>query len=315
MRKTKILFTMICLAALIATGLFVSGCSALQESVGFEGAAPTAVDSAEYEKSMAMEEAMAPEMEYPEEMVAEAGAEDYTSTPQISGKVIKTAYIELEVEKGDFQDVFFDISRLAEANGGFVSNSNTYSDEDGNPTSGSLTLRVEQTNFDSVIDKIKALGTVRSIQMGGQDVTQEYVDLESRLRNLQAQEEVLLDLMAQSKDVSDSIEVQRELNYVQEEIEIVKGRMNYLDNMVSYSTIDVYLSEPTPITPPSGSGFLDAIRRGARGALTVIKGILLVFIVSSPILAVIGIILLIIWLSLRARNRRRAARARQEVKK
>jgi len=304
----------------LVTAILSSGCSAIRESVGEGGyqAESPMVDSVEYEKSMVAEESMemmAPEEDYyAEETVADAGNSDYTSTPEISGKVIKTAWLEIEVEEGKFEEVFFAISGLANTNGGFVASSNTYSDDDGNPTSGNVIIRIEQNNFDGVISKIKALGTVRSIQLGGEDVTQEYVDLESRLRNLNAQEEILLDLMGQSESVSDSIEVQRELNYVQEEIEIVKGRMNYLDNMVSYSTINVYLQEPVPITPSSGNGFLDAIKRGARGALTVIKGIILVFIVSAPILAVIGIILLIIWLSLRARNRRRAAKASERNK-
>jgi len=126
------------------------------------------------------------------------------------------------------------------------------------------------------------------------------------LKNLQAQEQVLLGLMDKSTNVSDSIEVQKELSNVQGEIEVIKGRMNYLDNMVSFSTIDVSLAEPQAVTDSSGGGFLGAVKRGARGALTVIRGMATVLIVMSPILILIAIILIIIWQSLRARNRKRA---------
>ena len=112
--------------------------------------------------------------------------------------------------------------------------------------------------------------------------------------------------MEQSKDVSDSIEVQRELSYVQEQIEVIKGRMNYLDNMVSFSTIDIYLFEPQPITDSSGWGFLEALRRGLRGAVSVFNGILVFVIAASPIILFVVIVLIIVWLIIRSRRRRRA---------
>ncbi|MCL4417185.1 MAG: DUF4349 domain-containing protein [Actinobacteria bacterium] len=237
---------------------------------------------------------------------AQEGTADYSKTVAASGKIIKTANIQLEVNKGEFEKKFFEIATLAEANNGFVSNSQSYSDSEGKLTSGMITIRVEQKNFDAVINKIKQLGTVKSVQLGGTDVTQEYVDLESRLKNLQAQEQVLLELMKKSVKVTDSIEVQRELSNVQGEIEVIKGRMNYLDNMVSFSTIDISLAEPQAITESTEGGFLGAVKRGARGALTVVRGMTTVLIVMSPVLILIAIILIIIWQSLRARNRKRA---------
>ena len=245
--------------------------------------------------------AMAQEGEVPA-----SNAADYNKAVSASGKIIKTASIQIEVNKGEFEKKFFEIATLAEMNNGFVSNSQSYSDSEGKLTSGMISIRVEQKNFDAVVNKIKLLGTIKSVQLGGTDVTQEYVDLESRLKNLQAQEQVLLDLMKKATKVTDSIEVQRELSNVQGQIEVIKGRMNYLDNMVSFSTIDVSLAEPQAITESSEGGFLGAVKRGARGALTVVRGMTTVLIVMSPILILIAIILIIIWQSLRARNRKRA---------
>ena len=82
--------------------------------------------------------------------------------------------------------------------------------------------------------------------------------------------------------------------------------MNYLDNMVSFSTIEVYLHEPEPITTTTGWGFLEALKRGLRGAVTIFNGIVVFLIAVSPILVVIAIILVIIWLAIRSRRRRRA---------
>ncbi len=263
-----------------------------------------------YEETSVME---APAMEMEEGDFAGESESAYRDDVQYSDtantierKVIKTAYLTLEVGEGKFEKVLFDLTRLAENNGGFVSHTQSYSDADGELTSGSITIRIMHDRYNSALDLIRDMGTVESISVSGQDVTQEYTDLESRLRNLMAQEEILLDLMAQSKDVSDSIEVQRELSYVMEQIEVIKGRMNYLDNMVSFSTIEVYLHEPVPITTTTGWGFLEALKRGLRGAVTVFNGIVVFLLAASPILVIIAIIFVIIWQIVRSRRRRRA---------
>ena len=311
MRKKILLLSAILTAlAFVFFALIFSGCSAIRSAVSVpEEDTKQSSGFTESEVAETTGAISTPEGTTSEGYYAKEGASDATNVAAISGKVIKTASIELEVAAGEFEKKFFEISSLAAKYGGFVSGSQSYSDSQGKMTSGSLTLRIEQVNFDTVVGKIKELGTVKSVTLGGSDVTQEYIDLESRLKNLKAQEEVLLTLMEKSTKVEDSIAVQKELSNVQSEIEVIKGRMQYLDNMVSYSTIDVYLSEPLPISAESGGGFLDAVKRGARGALTVLKSMTVVFIVISPILVLAAIVLVIIWQSIRARNRRRARKS------
>ncbi|MGM0366797.1 MAG: DUF4349 domain-containing protein [Actinomycetota bacterium] len=255
---------------------------------------------------MAFEEAPAAEPEASVEQSASEGAADYTSTPSLDRKIIKSSYLEVEIASGEFEEKLFEVSNLAERNGGFVSNSESYSDPEGRLTSGRITIRVPAEKFDSVLNQVKALGTVLSISISGQDVTEEYVDLEARLRNLRAQETVLLELMEQARTVRDSIEVQRELSTVQGEIEVLKGRLNYLDNMVSFSTIDVYFTVPPLIRETADWGFINAVRRGARGAVNVFNGLVRVLILISPVLVFIAVIIVIIWLIIRAKKRRRS---------
>lgn len=316
MKKIKPKVMLGIILAILMVAAVMPACSTLKSAVNDEVAPAGYTEDAKYDSAsttaaMALQsEAVAQEGEVATDSAgnyyAEEGSADYTSSVISSSKVIKTASIQIEVKKGEFEKKFFEIASIAEASNGFVSNSQSYSDSEGNLTSGMITIRVEQKNFDAVVNKIKQLGTIKSVQLGGTDVTQEYVDLQSRLKNLQAQEQVLLDLMKKSTKVSDSIEVQRELSNVEGEIEVIKGRMNYLDNMVSFSTIDVSLAEPQAITESTEGGFLGAVKRGARGALTVVRGMTTVLIVISPILILAAIILIIIWQSLRARNRKRA---------
>jgi len=299
-RISKKAVSIVIIAAFVLA-LSFTGCRAA-EAARDEMAVTEAMDAIEEAPAMEMTEGKAVA---DEEMVYSDDVQYSDTDISVDRKVIKSAYLELEIEKGKFEKVIFDITSLAENNSGFVSQTQSYSDSDGNLTSGNITIRIPHDQYNSALEAVRNMGTVESISVSGEDVTQEYTDLESRLRNLEAQEKILLDLMDESKDVSDSIEVQRELSNVQEQIEVIKGKMKYLDNMVSYSTIQVYLYEPQPITDDSGWGFMDALRRGVRGAVTVFNAIMIFVIAASPIIAFIAIILVIIWLIVRARIRRR----------
>ena len=303
---SKLLF--ILLSSIFVFGMIFTGC--FKSDTGEEAVMEEAAVSREPEALM-VEEAqaeMATEKEYAgEEKIAGDAENQYREVP-VAGdrKVIKTAYIELEVEVGKFEDTLFELINLAEQNGGFISNSQSYSDAEGNLTSGSVTIRIPSNKYNSALNRVKEMGTVKSTSSSGQDVTQEYTDLESRLRNYKAQEEVLLDLMKQSKKVSDSLEVQRELSNVQEQIEVIKGRMNYLDDLVSFSTIEVYFYEPEPIKTAADWGFVEALKRGLRGAVSVFNGLVIAIIITTPVWILAGIIIIIVWQIIRARKRRRA---------
>ncbi len=299
------------LSGFLVVGVVFTGC----KSEAAMGAAEGAEFSREAEEAPVMEATAdsAEAVGFEEEAKVANDTDIQYSDTLLPGDrmVIKTANIELEVKEGEFEDVLFKINDLAEQNGGFISNTYSYSDSEGNLTSGSITIRIPHNKYNSAIDKIKDMGEVKSISVTGQDITQEYVDLESRLRNYEAQQDILLDLMAQSKKVSDSLEVQNELSNVQEQIEIIKGRMNYLDDMVSFSTIEVSLYEPEPIKTTSDWGFVEALKRGLRGAVTVFNYIIIVLIVTAPVWILVGIILIIVWQSIRARNRRRAKKEKR----
>src|SRR4030042_3733464 len=141
------------------------------------------------------EEMDAAEESLSEEFVESEGSEGEVSQDATTGteigdvpvvgdrKVIKTAYIDIEIATGEFEATLSKLTNLAEQNGGFISNSQSYSDAEGNMTSGNITLRIPSDKYISALEKVKDMGTVKSTSSSGQDVTQEYIDLKSRLRN------------------------------------------------------------------------------------------------------------------------------------
>lgn len=183
-------------------------------------------------------------------------------------KIIKTASIGVEVEKDSFDENYAKLLAVAEKYGGFVSDSQT-SSTDGRITGGTVTMRVPAGSFSKAIEDCRGLGEVTSMSEQTEDVTDQYVDIESRLRNLRAQEAVYLNLMAKAQTIEESIAVQRELSALQGEIEQLTGQKNYLDNRIQYSTITVYMSEAgTEIgNGDTGWGFVQALKDAAHGVV------------------------------------------------
>jgi hypothetical protein len=159
-------------------------------------------------------------------------------------KIIYTGTLEMEVE--DFDEASYEVRTIAKAYGGFISDSNIYTTPAGKKR-GYVTLRVPQVNFQDMIDDVSALGKVETQNTQSQDVTLEYTDLNSRLTNLQRQEGRLLDLLDRADNISDILTIEKELVRIREDIEVIQGRLNYLDNKIDLATLTVVMHEPEPI--------------------------------------------------------------------
>jgi hypothetical protein len=167
----------------------------------------------------------------------------------LSRLVIKSGWLNLVVK--DVLDVAKKIAKFAEENGGWVVSSNISEQE--KVPSGSITVRVPAEKFDEAKEYFRGLAVrVAEESVQAQDITEEYVDLRSRLKNLEAAETQLLELMKRSGTINDILQVQRELTNVRGQIEQIKGRMQYLEQSVKMSSITVNLAlseELLPIPP------------------------------------------------------------------
>jgi hypothetical protein len=190
-----------------------------------------------------------------------SGAGSGAESPALPAErmIIRTASLQLVVS--DVAVSIEQITVLAGSYGGFVVSSNSWLDRD--RLMGNISFRVAAENFDAAIAALHGLADdVRSESTSGQDVTEEYVDLTARLTNLEAAEAQLLKLMEQAGDVSDILEVQRELVKTRGEIEQTKGRMQYLEQSSAMSLIQVSL-EQSKLTVEFNAGTRN-VKEGAR---------------------------------------------------
>lgn len=206
--------------------------------------------------------------------------------PDLGLSVIKTATVTLEVGDDKLQETLQNATSSAEKYGGFVVSTSVTDDED-NPT-GSIVVRVPATRFGDALADLESLGKVASESVSGDDVSQEFIDLQARLRNYTAQEAVLLRLMERAQTVTDTIRVQNELQRVQLEVERLRGRITYLEDQTAMSTIELRVAEEGAVGAPPGE-FEKAWERARDGLVAVVAGL----IASLGVIVPIGLLTLL----------------------
>lgn len=234
--------------------------------------------------------------------------------PGFDERIIKEGTISLEVEEDGFDAAFAAIVRRAQELGGGVVASDSRTTRDG--VVGSVTVRVPVASYEDLLTSVGDLGTVTSRTITSQDVTGEFVDLESRLRHLQAQERFYLGLLEQAVAVPDAIAVQQQLDGIQSQVEQIRGRLDLLDDRTSFSTLTVELGEVGAAAPLEARGEADAeigrLQRWwitARDAFVNAAGAILVVVLFLAPFALPAALVTAVVVALSRRSRRRWAAA------
>jgi hypothetical protein len=183
-------------------------------------------------------------------IVTQEAAPDGTSSMIDDRKIVQTASMRLEVKEVGAS--FEEVGRVATSVGGFVASS-TFSNQ-GPSQVASISIRVPTGSYQQVLRDLRGLGTkVVAEDSRTSDVTAEYTDLDSRLRNVQAAETQLLELLGRASTINEILLVQDRLNSARAEIEQIKGRMALLDKLTDLATITVHL-QPVAVGVSSGDG-------------------------------------------------------------
>jgi len=243
--------------------------------------------------------------------IDQAMAAPLTGLEGTSGqKIISDAQLEIEVEQGRFQTVFDQARLLADRYGGYLVSSSAYaSGEEDSLKSGTVAVRVPSASFNQALGDAGKLGTLKQQSLSTQDVTEEYVDLEARIKNAEANVNSLVALLEKAKTVDEILYVRSVLTDAQGELEQLKGRLRYLDEHTSFSTITMTIYETgVEVVGSTEWGVKQAFKDGLHYIVKVFNGIVRGLGVLIPILIVLAIIAYIvyrIWRSVTRRNRER----------
>jgi hypothetical protein len=238
---------------------------------------------------------------------AEANLTSAATTSVSDRLIIKTATMTLIVT--DTQEAIGTVTALATGAGGFVLNTNTYHQDD--QLLANVVIKVPVEKFEDTLAKLRQMAfKVDAESTSGQDVTEEYADLEAQLRNLKATEEQLLTFLNKTQNVDEALKVYRELTNIRGQIERIQGRLNYLSKSADMSTITVNLRPKAKEAPIVKAGWqpLETLKNALRSLVSVAQGLInlgIWLLIFSPVWG--GLLLIVWWLRRRLRRRPKPA--------
>ncbi|MCE9645909.1 MAG: DUF4349 domain-containing protein [Chloroflexi bacterium] len=222
--------------------------------------------------------------------------------------VIKNA--DLAIVVSDVSERMKNIQVMAEQMGGFVVSSNLYKSYTNNNLEvpeAQIVIRVPAEKLDEVLDQIKKdVVDVQTETVSGQDVTSEYVDLQSRLKNLETAEAQLNDILENATDTTDVVNIFNQLVAYREQIEVIKGQIKYYDESASLSAVSIRIIAEETVQPlvigkwePKGVA-LQAVQDLIDFTKGFVEFLIRFVIYILPVWIMIGVPLYLVFLGLRA---------------
>ena len=217
------------------------------------------------------------------------------SVPVAQGpQVIRQAQLSITVGSGSFDSKLADVRSLVQLEQGYIAGTDAQANPDSNQQirSGVISFMVPEAKFDDTIDQLTKMGKVQNEHISGQDVSAQYVDLQARLQNEEAQRDAMLALLQRAQSISDIIAVQTQLGQITGAIEELKGQIAYIDHNTAYSTVSVQLTEagaPVSSAPVDSWGFATAFSDAAHNFVTTLNYLVTGLGAIGPIVILLGL--------------------------
>lgn len=221
--------------------------------------------------------------------------QDNLSEKVVERKLIKNGNISFETD--DLEATKTNITQLVKNNNGYISSDrkNEYDER----VNYFLSVRIPAENFDNILTSIETTAKkIDNKEIRISDVTEEFLDVETRLKNKKELENRYLEILKKANSVREILDVERELAKLREEIEATEGRLNYLKNQVGFSTLNINFYKLTS----SKTGFGEKISDGFSNGFEYLKSFLLVLISLWPFIILTLVIVFVIRLRIKKRK-------------
>lgn len=227
----------------------------------------------------------------------------------IEQKIIYTANLQVEVK--EYQEAYNAIESQVEKLKGYIVDSMMYEEEESKSKHGHITARVPQDSFQEFIQLVEdGSSKVLESSTSGQDVTEEYVDLKSRLKSKEVVEKRLLTFMEDAEKTEDLLNISNELADIQEQIEAITGQMKYLENKSDLATVTISMEEKNVSISGTGRDDLNTweqtkqqFMKSINFLITSLSSLFIFLAGNLPVFLIIGVLILIGYLVFR-RNRK-----------
>lgn len=193
---------------------------------------------------------------------------------KVAEKIKRTAYLSITVE--DYKKARIAIEKIINSGNAYIGSENEQNSA--YSISNSMVIRVQNKRFDQMVNQLLTVASnVNSKSITAEDVTAQFVDIQSRLRSKKEIEKRYLDILQKASKVSDILEIEQKLGQIREEIEAKEGELKYLSDQVDYSTINLTFHQEFEYTPTDKPGFWgrlgNAFVNGWHGFLSFLVGL------------------------------------------
>ena len=217
------------------------------------------------------------------------------STDETAQKIIYNA--DIRMESTDFDAARDTLLAAVEDCGAWMEYSSLSGDAKDHDRYAYYTVRVPVENYRTFLAAVGEAGSVLDLSETAENITSCYIDVQARLAALEAQRDRLNDLADQAETTADLLEIESQLSDVQYQLENYTRQLKNMDQQVSYSTVDIRLSEVATLTPTGttfGERVVDAFADGWRGFVVFIQGFVLAVIYLWPVLLVVGVVIAVV---------------------
>lgn len=168
-------------------------------------------------------------------------------------KIVKTAVLGIKTKN---YDTFMNgVKQKIEQYGGYIEKSQEYNYDNASNRNANMNVKIPADRLDAFIDELAAIGTITSKSVESNDITDSYIDVESRIKALETEEETLLGLLEKAENLTDVIELQERLSTVRADLERIKAQKQSYDGMIAYSGVSLDINEVERVVEGDDSFF------------------------------------------------------------
>ena len=205
-------------------------------------------------------------------------------------KIVKTAT--LSIKTNDYEVFMSGIKQKIEQYNGYVEKSQEYNYDNKTNRNASMTVKIPADKLECFIEELSAMGTLTSKTIGSDDITNSYIDVESRIKALETEQEALLGLMEKAESLADVIDLQDRLSDVRADLEALKALKQSYDEMVAYSEITIDIREVERVVESDNTFFGEAkekLMNNIYDLADFLRELAINLIAALPYIAIIGV--------------------------
>lgn len=210
-------------------------------------------------------------------------------------KIVKTATLSIKTKN---YDTFMNgVKQKIEQYGGYIEQSQEYNYDNASNRNANMNVKVPADRLEAFIDELAAIGTITSKTIASNDITDSYIDVESRIKALETEEETLLGLLKKAESLTDVIELQERLSTVRADLERIKAQKQSYDGMVAYSGVTLDINEVERVVEGDDTFFGEVKEKLMNNLYDLgdfFREFAINFIAALPYIAILGVVAVVV---------------------